>query len=221
MKKGILYFHGFPGPASKVEPGTVFFTDKLQELCNESNHDLLAPHYPGISDGTEFSFIQALEYAKDYLAQKLEAYDELTLMGRSFGGLSLLYALNSLESSQNKVKSIVFVTPLVKMPPAKDAKLILVDTEAKAPGLLKKERTDFYLDEIQKLSESFDPFQIYHDKKLNPTPIHIGAKDDVITPAKVIKLFAEHTNAKYLEIEGEHDLGDKEIIAQTLRDLLN
>lgn len=225
MNQAILSLHGFPGPARIKQKSDILFSDELEKLVNDNKHArnpvLLTPSYPGIIDENEFGFKRSLDFVKLLLPEILKQYESIDILARSFGGYALLYALHHLDNEiKEKINNIIFITPLVKLPPVSHVETVIRQTETEAPGVLDQSRIEDYINEIIFLNEHFMPFKLFSKQQLSISMYFIGAKEDQVTPASSILEFSNVVGAKYIEIGGDHEMGDKKEIIATLKKIL-
>lgn len=200
--KALILFHGFPC----TDPIT-----KNHDIANIAHEqldiDTYLLHYPGLGDSKGlFSFQQSIDdsiqFAKE-IAQNSK-YDEIFILGHSWGGL---IALNVCSILQEKIKKIILLSPYMYLPPDKELSINLKKEIEANPNILLPENFSSILAELQFVRKYRNPQDIIKNQvmKSYDTAI-IQAKNDDVVPRELTKSLLTKFEKKpqYIELSTNH-----------------
>ena len=200
-KGAILLLHGFPGYQARND-------DIAQSLSQQTQSDSYLLLYPGLSgEGENFLFTNVLEESKKLLKHLNEQYDQIILLGHSFGGF---IALRLLNQNPELFEKLILLNPMTAVPPLEATKEILntfLEAE-KEKGRAQKPFNQL-LDDIS-LLKSWEVQSFHHQKT---TLVVIGENDLVLDPVTMQSFFKDsQANLKLLEQNHWFDEDRKHLI---------
>ena len=164
-------------------------------------------HYQGLgSSKGNFSFAKSIKDSISFatsIAQN-NKYEEIYLLGHSWGGL---VALNVADVLQCRVSKIILFSPFSLVPPDKQLEALLKAEIQENPDTLKAENFALIMSELQAIRTNHNPRAIIQKKFIDSINIKIIQSDhDHQVPMALTRDFVNNFNKtpEYVEFDTDH-----------------